>query len=427
MAPSLIWLILMLCLLISIVKYIAGMILKWSVRGAKVAKDYSYQPAVSVLMPVYNEGRTVYETIASIAQSNYPNDKFEVIAQDDCSVDDSYEWMLKAQRDFRNISIRVGRNTENSGKARTVCNALQHSTAEIIISIDSDCIFHPDAIRELTACFSEPGIGSVGGRVGVRNPNDNTITAIQTFVYYAAFVLYKVPENWTRSVGCISGCLFAIRRELLLQIEPKVRSRHWFGIPVNQGEDRFLTHQTLLHGYGTYINNDAVCWTTVPSTLTELFKQQLRWKRSVIRDLFFTLRTLPQHVWKLHPNSVITLVLTPLGAIVALLAVVTVLATDPMSWAGPAPMAVYLGIAAALGWAIRKYSARETVKNPLAFGAYVAWSVVSSLFITPLALCTMDSRDWGTRAKAQEVSGEDESDETQENGKELEALYVDGD
>ena len=165
-------------------------------------------------MPCYNEGKTVYETIESISKSNYPNEKFEVIAQDDCSADDSYEWMLKAQRDFTNIRIRTGRNEVNSGKARSVCNALQHSTAEIIISIDSDCIFHPDAIRELTACFAEPRMGSVGGRVGVRNPNDSVITAIQTIVYYSAFQLYKIPENWTRSVCCISGCLFAIRRDV---------------------------------------------------------------------------------------------------------------------------------------------------------------------------------------------------------------------
>jgi hyaluronan synthase len=299
-APVLVWLILFLCLLISLVKYTLALILKWSVPAATVKKDYTYQPTVSVLMPCFNEGKTVYETIESISKCNYPNDKFEVIAQDDCSVDDSYDWMLKAQRDFSNIRVRVGRNTVNSGKARTVCNALQHSTAELMISIDSDCIFHPEAIRELAACFSEPKIGSVGGRVGVRNPNENAITAIQTFIYYAAFQVYKVPENWTRSIGCISGCLFAIRRELLLEIEPKIRSRHWFGIPVNQGEDRFLTHQTLLRGYGTYINTDALCWTTVPSTLPELFKQQLRWKRSILRDLFYTLRTLPQHVWTLQ-------------------------------------------------------------------------------------------------------------------------------
>ncbi len=91
--------------------------------------------------------------------------------------------------------------------------------------------------------------------------------------------------------------------------------------------------------------------------------------------------------------------LTPLGAIVALLVIVTTLAGDPMAWAGPAPLVVCLAIAAALGWAIRKYSVREAVNNPLAFGAYVAWSLVSSIFITTLALCTLDSRDWGTRSK----------------------------
>ena len=142
MAPVLVWLILILCLLISLLKYTFALILKWSVPGATVKKDYTYQPTVSVLMPCFNEGKTVYETIESISRSNYPNDRFEVIAQDDCSVDDSYEWMLKAQRDFSNIRVRVGRNTVNSGKARSVCNALQHSTAELIISIDSDCIFH---------------------------------------------------------------------------------------------------------------------------------------------------------------------------------------------------------------------------------------------------------------------------------------------
>src|SRR5580704_5539677 len=402
MAPILVCLILVLCLLISVVKYTLALILKWSVPKAVVKKDYTYQPTVSVLMPCFNEGKTVYETIESISKSNYPNEKFEGIAQDDCSVDDSNEWMLKAQRDFTNIRVRVGRNAVNSGKARSVCNALRLSTAEMVISIDSDCIFHPDAIRELAACFSEPKIGSVGGRVGVRNPNESTITAIQTFIYYAAFQVYKVPENWTRSVGCISGCLFAIRRELLLEIEPNIRSRHWFGIPVNQGEDRFLTHQTLLRGYGTYINNDALCWTTVPNTLSVLFKQQLRWRRSIVRDFFFTLRTLPQHVWKLHPNTVLTLVLVPLGALVGFLVVVTTLTSDPLAWAGPLPLITALGIGAVLTWVIKKYSAKEAVTHPLAFGAYVAWSMVSSLFLTPLALCTMDSADWGTRTKEQQ-------------------------
>jgi glycosyltransferase involved in cell wall biosynthesis len=103
MAPILLWLILVLCLVITIVKYLMGIILRFSFPSSRAKKDYTYEPTVSVLMPCFNEGKTVYETIESISKSNYPNHKFEVIAQDDCSVDDSYEWMLKAQRDFTNI------------------------------------------------------------------------------------------------------------------------------------------------------------------------------------------------------------------------------------------------------------------------------------------------------------------------------------
>ena len=62
MAPILLWLILILCLLISVVKYLMGIILKFCFPSTKAQKDYTYRPTVSVLMPCYNEGKTVYET-----------------------------------------------------------------------------------------------------------------------------------------------------------------------------------------------------------------------------------------------------------------------------------------------------------------------------------------------------------------------------
>ena len=93
----------------------------------------------------------------------------------------------------------------------------------------------------------------------------------------------------------------------------------------------------------------------------------------------------------------LTLVLVPLGALVGFLVVITTLTSDPLAWAGPLPLITALAIGAVLTWVIKKYSVKETIAHPLAFAAYVAWSLVSSLFLTPLALCTMDSADWGTR------------------------------
>ena len=94
----------------------------------------------------------------------------------------------------------------------------------------------------------------------------------------------------------------------------------------------------------------------------------------------------------------LTLVLTPLGALVGFLVVITP-SFGPPGMGGTAAAVTALGIGAVLTWVIKKYSAREALAHPLAFGAYVAWSLVSSLFLTPLALLTMDSADWGTRTK----------------------------
>ena len=80
-APILLWLVLFLCLLISVLKYLMGLILKLSFPATGIRKDYTWQPTVSVLLPCYNEGATVYQTIESISRSNYPNHLFEIIAQ----------------------------------------------------------------------------------------------------------------------------------------------------------------------------------------------------------------------------------------------------------------------------------------------------------------------------------------------------------
>src|SRR3954463_11632887 len=388
-------------LVANVLKHILAGLVKLTVPSARPGKDYSCQPTVSILLPCYNEGKTVYDTVESISRCNYPNDKFEIIAMDDCSKDDSYHWLLEAQKKFTNISIRVSRNPENRGKARTVCNALRCSQAEIVLSIDSDCIFHPDAIRELVACFADEKIGAVGGAIGVRNSNENVVTAIQTFVYYTNFRLMKVLENWTRSIICISGCMFAIRRELFLKLEPRVRERNWFGIEVNDGEDRFLTHQILLEGYGTVLNADAQCWTTVPNNLSGLFKQQIRWQRSGVRDFLLTMQSLPRHVWTQHPNTIYNLVIPTLAAMTSIVVLLTLMLASYQLpfWVSPWIFILYAAGAAVFHTLVRKYNPEQAVSFPLKLATFAAWIVVGRL-IEIIAMLTLDSRDWGTRNTA---------------------------
>jgi len=56
------------------------------------------------------------------------------------------------------------------GQAQGINHAVRESTAEIIVSVDSDVIVYPTALRELVARFVSPEIAAVGGRVMSRTP-----------------------------------------------------------------------------------------------------------------------------------------------------------------------------------------------------------------------------------------------------------------
>jgi cellulose synthase/poly-beta-1,6-N-acetylglucosamine synthase-like glycosyltransferase len=372
-----------------------AVLIKLSHHG--LIKDYDRQPTVSILLPCYNEGKTVYDTVESISKSNYPVEKFEIIARDDCSSDDSYDWLLQAQRDFTNIPISVAKNDQNSGKAHTVYAALKSSKAEIILSIDSDCIFHPDAIRELVACFADPKIGAVGGAVGVRNVNENLLTKGQTFVYYMSFHLIKMLETWSKSVTCISGCMFAIRRELMVSLDAAVMERSFLGIPVNDGEDRFLTHMVLLAGYGTIINTAAQCLTTVPNNFETLFKQQIRWQRSGVRDFIVTLKNLRAHLTKVHPMALYSQLLPTCAALAGVLLMILLLNTGIVSLAvAPIFFTFYGALAAVFHIIVCKRNPEQKINNPLSLLVFPVW-IIAGRLIQILAIFTLDSRDWGTR------------------------------
>jgi hyaluronan synthase len=391
--------VLALRLILSVAKYAWSILLRIAhPNWARVKQDFSLEPTVSILLPCYNEGPDVYHCIRTILECDYPAHKFEVIATDDRSRDDSWEWIQKAAADFPGRVIAL-RNPHNMGKSRTLIGASHVSKSDIILVIDSDCIFAKDTIRQLVSCFTYPKMAIVGGKVGIRNPNANSLTQVQTFVYFLAFDLWKTYENWTRSVTCVGGYLLAIRRDIFEQIEPKILARNWFGIEVVEGEDRFITHHALLLGYDTYINTNARCWTKAPEQYPQFFKQQYRWRKSGIRDLFMTYKLLWKHVGIMHPNGIYSSTIAPLTLLTFTIAIFIAPLFNPLFFLHPMTIVIALAIGAILHSIISKQSPEQKVSNPLAFAFFGFWWIINSFYLTILCLLTLDFSDWGSRTK----------------------------
>ena len=391
-------------ILLWIVQLSLAGIIYLSSKNAGLEKDYTLKPTVTVLISCYNEGKAIYDTIESICQTDYPPDKYHIVVMDDCSKDggESLRWINKAVADFPNVESRP--NKVNRGKGRTILSAVQAATSEIMVTVDSDVILAKDALSELMACFTNPKIALVGGSVGISNPDDNALTIFQVYIYYVFFRLLKIPEAYFKSVACVSGCMSAIRRSVFLELIPDIEARHWLGVPVRYGEDRFITHQTLLRGYDTYINLKAKCWTPAPNTFNGYWGQQLRWKRSSFADFVKTIFSLRANVRMNKPMALYTYFLSPLSLLMGIAVLLSmdnpVLALVKMT-SGLTAMTILVI------WAVKIFHPEQTVKiNPMRVALYGTWGIIRTLFMVPAALLTLDSDGWGGVRDTAVIQGE---------------------
>jgi cellulose synthase/poly-beta-1,6-N-acetylglucosamine synthase-like glycosyltransferase len=218
-------------------------------------------------------------------------------------------------------------------------------------------------------------------------------------VYFLAFDLWKTYENWTKSVTCVGGYMLAIRRHLFEQIEPKILTRNWFGVEVVEGEDRYITHHALLLGYDTFINTNARCWTKGPEKYTQFFKQQYRWRKSGIRDLFMTYRLISSHIGTMHPNGIYSSTVAPLTLLTFTIGIFIAPFFNPLFFLSPIMLILALASGAILHWIISKHSPEQKITNPLTFAFFGFWWIINSFYLTILCLLTLDFSDWGSRSK----------------------------
>jgi N-acetylglucosaminyltransferase len=375
-------------------RYVFGLYLRLA-RGKKIDdKIEGYEPTVTIVVPLFNEGRSIYNTIQSLTKLEYPREKLSITVVDDCSTDDSYSWASQAARDFPDVQVNVLRNPFNMGKRRGINHAVRACDAEIVVSVDSDVIVYPTALRELVARFTSPDIAAVGGRVHVSNPNDNWLTKLQTIKYFYGQEFLKNLERALEQVMCLSGCLTAYRRHVLLKIDPLIENRNICGVPIKYGEDRHLTHQIVKAGYKTRMTMDAFCFTKAPRRLRDYFNQQLRWKRSNIVDYLWGMT----HAWRLHP-----IVGVHYLSLLLLLFVYPFVIITHMLEHEFIELALMHGVLIGTFGAIYHFapSVRRLPPwlrvHPLAFLPMTVLMPVAYLILTPLGLLTLDTSSWETR------------------------------
>lgn len=109
-------------------------------NGTEMMQDYGL---VSIIMPTYNCAAYICTAIRSVQVQTYPY--WELIIQDDCSTDCTYEMVKSLLDDTR---IRYYRNERNSGAAVSRNNALRQAKGRWMAFLDSDDMWMPEKLEK---------------------------------------------------------------------------------------------------------------------------------------------------------------------------------------------------------------------------------------------------------------------------------------
>jgi hyaluronan synthase len=241
-------------------------------------------PTCTVVVPAYNEGRQVYRTLRSIVASDYPEGKLQVIAVDDGSRDDTWDWILRAAASTRGRILPL-RLLENRGKRQALDAGFRRARGDIVVTIDSDAEAESGTLRCLLSPFvREPRLGAVAGNVRVLNRNQGLIPRMLDVAFGYAFDFIRASQSMVDTVMCTPGALAAYRRDLLMKVRPEWLTQRFCGREANIGEDRALTNLILREGRGVHFQRTAVVRTNVPVRYRGLCRMFLRWARSNIRE-----------------------------------------------------------------------------------------------------------------------------------------------
>ncbi|MCY1633677.1 glycosyltransferase family 2 protein [Marinifilum sp. D737] len=284
-----------------------------------VILDSPLAPSVSVLVPAFNEAKTIVDNIESIYTIHYNN--FDVIVVNDGSTDNTFEELEKAfmlervnfavnheietkevrgvyKSNLETYSNLIVVDKENGGKADALNVAINVSDKDLFMAIDADSILEPDAVLKLVKPFLERTdrrVIAAGGVVRIANScviengritevsvPKNLLARMQVLEYTRSFLMGRMA--WAKLDGLIiiSGAMGMFERDVVVQSG---------GYAHTIGEDmelvvrirRYMSEQR--EKYKIEYVPDPLCWTEAPSDVSTFGRQRSRWTRGTIETL----------------------------------------------------------------------------------------------------------------------------------------------
>ncbi len=250
------------------------------------SKEYEKDlPSIAVIVPFFNEEKTILKTLNSLKQVDYPKEKLKIIASNDGSTDKGLVLVKdfiknNPEYDFSMIS------DVNSGKGAAINKALNKIDSDFFVVVDADSRIKSDAFKKALHYFTDKKVGAVISRVVVDKP-ENILQKMQFFEYIISNMLRRIMHNFG-TLSITHGAFSVFRTPLIKKLGGFDPNKD------NITEDLEIALRLKANKYKVLMAPDAVGYTVAPPTVSTLWRQRIRWYRGYLfnhwqyRRLFFS-------------------------------------------------------------------------------------------------------------------------------------------
>ena len=228
----------------------------WRHRPA-IAKDPAQVRLVTVLLPVYNGARFLRQKLESIVALDYPRELLDVLVISDGSTDATDS----IAGEFVSSGVRLLR-VPKGGKAAALNAGIGQARGEILFFTDVRQRLAPDSLRHLVASLADPTVGSVTGELHIVTGDRQEEADMGLYWRYEVWARKQMTQ--IDSIFGATGCIYAMRRELVQPIPPDTL-----------GDDAAFPLGAFFLGYRMILDADAKAY-DLASPLGSEFERRMR-------------------------------------------------------------------------------------------------------------------------------------------------------
>jgi len=229
--------------------------------------NISREPMISILIPAYNEEKTITKTMESVWNLDYSKDKLEVIVINDGSKDSTKKIVqnyIKNKPNFKLISHK------NMGKAASMNKALTMAKGEFFACLDADSFVDSLTLKKMLALYfkeNDSRLAIITPAMKVYKPK-NILQKIQWLEYLVIILIARITSH-IDSLYVAPGPFSLYRTKI-------IKSLGGF----DKGsivEDQEIAYRVQKSQYKIKQCFDGYVYTVAPKKITPFYRQRRRW------------------------------------------------------------------------------------------------------------------------------------------------------